>query len=78
MKPEKLKSLFQDNLKFRRKALGLTQKDLAEKIDAQQPYIADLENGIRHPTLETLAKLSEALKVRPDFFLAQESAKIPA
>lgn len=78
MKPEKLKTLFRANLLARRKELGFTQSDLAKKIGAHQPYVADLENGIRHPTLETLAKLSEALRVSPDFFLSLESEKIPA
>lgn len=78
MKPDKLKILFRVNLRARRKALDLTQDDLAKLIGAQQPYVADLENGIRHPTLETIAKLSEALKVSPDFFLAVEPERIPA
>lgn len=78
MKPEKLKTLFRDNLRSRRHALGWTQKDLADKIGAHQPYIADLEKGERHPTLETLAKLSEAMGVSPDFFLSRSRSKIPA
>ncbi len=78
MKPEMLKQLFREKLRARRNALDLTQKDLAKLIKAQQPYVADLENGVRHPTLETLAKLSEALNVGPDFFLAPTRQKIPA
>ena len=78
MKPDKLKSLFRDNLRDRRKALEMTQADVAKKIGAQQPYVADLENGVRHPTLETIAKLSEALRVSPDFFLSPGREKIPA
>lgn len=78
MKSDKLKSVFQRNLRARRKELDLTQRELADLIGAQQPYVADLENGIRHPTLETIAKLSEALKISPEFFLSPSPEKISA
>lgn len=78
MKPDKLKFVFQENLRRRRRELELTQSDLAKLIGAQQPYVADLENGMRHPTLETLAKLSEALKISPSFLLSPHLEKLSA
>jgi transcriptional regulator with XRE-family HTH domain len=78
VKPDKLQNLFQRNLRARRQELGLTQTQLAKLIGAQQPYVADLENGERHPTIKTIAKLSEALKVPPDFFLSPQLEKISA
>lgn len=77
-KPANLKSVFQENLRARRLELGLTQAALAKRIGAQQPYVADLENGERNPTLATLAKLAKALKVPPDFFLSPQPEKISA
>ena len=69
VQPEELKILFTKRLRDRRAELGMTQKSLAILIDAHQPYIVDLEKGRKHPTLDTLAKLSEALTVPPDYFL---------
>lgn len=76
MQPNELKKLFQDRLKEFRDMRKLSQAALAEKIGAQQPYVAALEAGSRSPTLETIAKLSEALRVSPDMLLGCE--KVPA
>lgn len=72
MQGKQLKSLFRAKLKSRRLECGLSQKGLADRIAAHQPYVADLESGKRTPTLDTIAKLGEALNVPPDFFLSQE------
>lgn len=66
MKPEQLKQVFQDNLKQRRLALGLTQTELAHKIGKHQPHIADLEHGHITPHFSTLAILADALFTTPD------------
>ncbi len=76
MQGTELKLLFRSRLKELRSTRGFSQSTLADKIGAQQPYVAALESGDRTPTLETLAKLSEALGVSPDMFLGCE--KVPA
>lgn len=43
-----------------RKAAGLTQKELAEKIGTKQTYIAQLERGRRNITLATIEKYARA------------------
>lgn len=48
----------------RRKELGLTQKDLAERIDSSQAQVWRIESGQFNPTLKTLSKLEEALDVK--------------
>lgn len=48
----------------RRKKLGLTQKDLAEKIESSQAQVWRIESGQFNPTLKTLSKLEEALDVK--------------
>lgn len=51
--------LIGNNIKKRRKELGITQKDIAEALNISQGYIADLENGkIKNPTVENLDKIS--------------------
>ena len=43
---------------------GFTQTALAVKLGMRQPHIARLELGERHPTIETLEKLSRVLGLR--------------
>ncbi len=52
------------NLKALRTARGLTQVELAKKMQRKQAYIAQLETGAEsNPTLDTLRRLAKALKV---------------
>lgn len=51
-------------LKYLREKAGLTQVQLAEKMETHQPSIARWENGKETPKIETLEKLAEALEVR--------------
>ncbi|MEK6736826.1 MAG: helix-turn-helix transcriptional regulator [Pseudomonadota bacterium] len=48
-------------LKEIRKTRGLTQEALAEKIDLSPQYLSRLEGGHQSPSLETVARLAEAL-----------------
>jgi transcriptional regulator with XRE-family HTH domain len=53
----------------RRKELFLTQEKLTEKIGMSVNQLSNIENSHSVPTVETIIKLSEALKVTPDYFL---------
>ncbi|MCL2204548.1 MAG: helix-turn-helix domain-containing protein [Defluviitaleaceae bacterium] len=53
----------------RRKELHMTQEKLTEKIDMSINQLSNLENSHSLPTIETLMKLCEALRVTPDYFL---------
>jgi transcriptional regulator with XRE-family HTH domain len=44
-----------------RKALGLSQKELADLTDTTQSAIARLESGGRPPRIDTLLRIAEAL-----------------
>ena len=46
-----------------RKMKGLTQKSLAEKIGLAESAVRNYELGLRDPSQETLAALSDALGV---------------
>lgn len=47
-----------------RKLKGLTQAQLAEKIEVTQAYLGHLEQGRKSPSLETLEKIATALKIQ--------------
>ena len=49
-----------------RENLGLTQLELAEEINISQNFLGDIERGIKLPSLETLIRLSNFLKVSID------------
>lgn len=65
--------MLKDNLKKARMEIGLTQKQVAEKMNITQQQYAKWENGIRSPKDDTLQKLAnifntttDALKGRDD------------
>lgn len=52
-------------LEARRLALGLTQEDLAGRIELDRPYITLKEAGRKQPTLSVLWRLAEGLQLSP-------------
>ena len=53
---------------FRQQA-GLSQDELADRMDMSTPYISMLESGKRYPSIEMLIRIAFALKVRPGAIL---------
>ena len=53
----------------RRRALGLSQTDLADTAGLHRTYISDIERGRRNLTLKTLVKLSSALAMSASDFM---------
>ncbi|HJC43384.1 MAG TPA: helix-turn-helix domain-containing protein [Candidatus Mediterraneibacter gallistercoris] len=51
------------NIRKARKVLGITQKELGEKLGISQAAIGQLENDRSNPKMETLRKISKALDV---------------
>ena len=60
---------FDENLRQRRKHLGLTQGELAKKLGMRQSTIACYELGEREPGFMTLEKLAKCLGVTPNDLL---------
>lgn len=58
-----------------RKAKGLTQADIAERIGISRLLISDYERGKVRIYADILAKISTALGVSPDVLLAQKAYK---
>lgn len=51
-------------IKAARKAAGMTQKELGEKLGLSFQSIAQWENDLRNPKVETLQRIANALLVR--------------
>ena len=59
----KICSLMGKRLRDLRESRGWSQEQLAEKSDLDPTYIGGIERGRRNPSLVSLAKLAQALKV---------------
>lgn len=59
---------------FRRKSLGLTQEELAEKLGVSTQMISNLELGKKAIRPENLSRLCKQLKLDADFVLNGHNA----
>ena len=67
----KLDGAFGKTLKSRRCSSNLSQEQLGLKSGLSRPYISELEMRKKDPSLFTIFKLSDALKVKPSFFIEE-------
>ena len=56
-------------LKAEREKQGLTQQALAGKASTKQDYIAQLERGLRNPSLRTFMNVLSALDISADYLI---------
>ena len=54
----------------RRKEMGYSQIDFAEKIDRSTTFVSYIENGTRSMTINTLIQIANVLDVSSDYLLA--------
>ena len=64
-----LMKTFGENLKRARRTLGLTQRELAEKLDMHISAIAHFENGVRQPSLPNIRKIYLGLGCSPNVLI---------
>lgn len=58
------RKLLGDEIRKRRRTLGLTQEQLAEKADLHWTYISGIERGQRNVSIVNLYQIAVALKVK--------------
>ncbi len=63
--------IFSKNLREVRKAMGFTQKQLAEKLNTTNSSVCDWECDRAEPNLETLVRLAEILESSIDDLLGK-------
>lgn len=63
--------IFQKRLREMRLLCGLTQREMAEKLDISQPSYIRYENGTAEPSLEKLVKISEIFDVSVDYLVGK-------
>lgn len=68
---------FGDKIREARKAAGLTQRQLAEKVNVSNTSISNWEKNLSRPDPDTIQHLCWALSVQPNYFFAIEE-KLPS
>ena len=66
-------NLIGDRIKKRRNLLGLTQEQVAERVDISNQHMSNIERAKSIPSTETIMKLAAALDTTPDEFLVGSS-----
>jgi transcriptional regulator with XRE-family HTH domain len=65
-----------ERIKRLRSFRGLTCAELAKRIGCTRPYLSAVENGRYPVSSKILRKLSQALNVTPDFFVATDEPNL--
>lgn len=63
MKTGSILDVFAQNVQKRRKALGLSQEQLAERAGLHRTYIGMIERSEKNITLRNIEKIAKALNV---------------
>lgn len=53
-----------------RKAVGLSQEDLAHRADLDRSYVGQVERGERNISLDNIHRLAEALETRAEVLMS--------
>lgn len=61
-----MKTKIAKNIKFYRRQIGLTQQELAEKLNGKKSLVSNYENGYSTPDIFTLCKLADIFDVSLD------------
>jgi transcriptional regulator with XRE-family HTH domain len=61
--PADIQSHFGTAVRARRKHLGISQEELAERAGLHRTYVADVERGARNLSLGSIEKLAYALEI---------------
>ncbi|MGV3605249.1 MAG: helix-turn-helix domain-containing protein [Planctomycetaceae bacterium] len=69
MASQNLMAAFCANIRQRRLMLGLTQKQVAEKLGVDTSAYTQLENGRHCPTLKAVEKVANVLQIPPAMLL---------
>ncbi|MBI5887061.1 MAG: helix-turn-helix transcriptional regulator [Deltaproteobacteria bacterium] len=59
-------------IKSLRRAIKLTQSQFAELVDLSEDSIGKIERGVTIPTIDTLCKISDGLKIPVSEFFGEE------
>ncbi len=76
--PADIQSRFGTAVRARRKHLGISQEQLAERAGLHRTYVADVERGARNLSLASIEKLAHALDVSIPALFSQTGSVVSA
>ncbi|AXG44538.1 helix-turn-helix domain-containing protein [Photorhabdus laumondii subsp. laumondii] len=62
-KPNTIKSIFGQRVRYIRMASGMSQEAFADKCGLDRTYISGIERGVRNPTLEVINVIASGLQI---------------
>ena len=68
---------FGEVIRMHRNEAGMTQEALAAYCDLHPVYISMLERGQRHPTLDKVFRIADALGLAPEVLIAEVRERLP-
>ena len=72
---KKTLGILMSNVRERRRALGLSQDQLAERANLSVNYVSKIEIGLKAPSLSATIRLAVALEMEPSDILVEEAPK---
>jgi transcriptional regulator with XRE-family HTH domain len=72
---KKTLSILVDNMRQRRRVLGISQEQLAERVGVSVNHVSKIEVGLKTPSLGTTIKIARALEMEPSDLFADECAE---
>ena len=66
-----------ERIRARRNELGLSLRDLAEKVDLTASFLSQIERNLADPSIKSLHKIADALGVPMLYFLADTESPSP-
>ena len=73
-----LREALAENMRRQRRALGLSQEELAHRAEIDRTYVSSLERRIYGATIDMVERLAGALGVEPHELLLPVEGKAPA
>ena len=71
-------AMLSDNIKRYRKEIGMSQDELAEKLDVSRQSVSLWETGQTQPTIENVISLAKIFGITSDALLADSDGASPA
>lgn len=63
--------VFAENMKHRRKELGISQEKLGEMCKLHRTYIGGIEQYNRNPSLESMKRIADALSISVSLLMSE-------
>ena len=68
--------IFSEKLQLIRKSQGMTQEDLAEKLDVSRQAVAKWESGQVYPDISNLIQISNLFNVTVDYLVRDQECMV--